>query len=160
MQTCSINDASAFTCSCVSLRFCGLCAGGVPAVCVRCGFGKIVAVRFVMTVLMKTKELQSKKSFPLWPRSDFRTLPEADQHAILDAILCSSTRRLVQEKHLCHKESAGLRFFVELLVYLYSLLRLSSANLETILCSIQCRRHPVPSAMPVALLSCRQKGNV
>ena len=48
---------------------------------------------------------------------------------------CSSTRRWVQEKHPFHKESEGSRFFAELLVSLYSLLRLSSAKLEIILCS-------------------------
>ena len=68
-----------------------------------------------MIVLMKTKELQSKKWFPLWPRRGFRTLPEADKHAILDAILCSSTRRLFQEKHPFHKESAGSRFLLNFL---------------------------------------------
>ena len=111
MQTYCINNVSGFTYSCVSVRFCARCAGGVPAVRLRCGFGHISAVRFSMTALMKTKELQSKKSFPFWPRSGFRKLPEADKHVMLGAILCSSTRRRVQEKCRFHKGICGFTIF-------------------------------------------------
>eukprot|EP00959_Pyramimonas_sp_CCMP1952_P316185 6617703-Pyramimonas_sp.AAC.1 len=59
---------------------CWWCARGVRAVRFPMTVpvpAMIVALRFFMAVLMKSQELQSKKSFPLWPRSGFRTSPEA-----------------------------------------------------------------------------------